>query len=141
MRWLLAFLLCVGVARAQTNPQTNGIQFLGSCPPTGAAGTMCLNATSSVTANASIGSGPARAFIFFITLSETAGHAVTLNLGTTLGASNVASGLYVPANGSLLVTAQALSSAWFASAQPLYVSSASWGGAVINEQTEYLVGP
>jgi len=103
-----------------------------------------LRATA-VTSNATgaLGTLPANAFPLYALLRETAGHGVTLGIGTSSGASDVATGLVVPASGTLTVPITSFILAWFSATatQALFLSSASWGGASINATLVYQIGP
>jgi len=90
---------------------------------------------------------PPNAFLLRLLLRETAGHSVVVTLGTTSGGSNVAPAagitLTVPANGTLTVDLTGFLINWFSAtaAQALFLASASWGGASVNAQLDFEVGP
>ncbi len=90
------------------------------------------------TADAQIGTIPANAMIVAVLLHETAGHAVTVTLGTTsggsdiLGATAVGSSGIVPVNGPNL-----LLQAWTAS-QGIFIHSASWNSANVTVSVWYV---
>jgi hypothetical protein len=95
------------------------------------------------TANASIGSLPPNAIITGILLRETAGHNVTVSVGSTSGGSNILASGAVPASGTLSVPMSALAANWFSasSAQTVFIASASWGSAAVNIAVLYQIGP
>ena len=86
---------------------------------------------------------PANAVILMALFRETAGHAVSVSLGSSLGASDVTTAQPVPASGTLMIQPGAFLKDWFSasSTQAIYVTSASWGSASINASLVYMVGP
>lgn len=86
---------------------------------------------------------PANGSLLRLLLRETAGHAVSVSLGTTIGGSDILSAGFVPASGTLTVDITAFSAGWFSStlAQQIFITSASWGSASVNAQLDYEVGP
>lgn len=106
-------------------------------------GTITLS-ISGVTANGQLGTLPANGFLGpMLLLRETAGHAVSVSIGTTLGGSDVLTAQPVPPSGTFTVAIGAFSKGWFSATatQALYLTSASWGGASINATLYYAVGP
>ena len=102
-------------------------------PPIGAAS---LSAPG-VAANGVFLRIPAGLPILQMVLTETAGVSVSVTFGTSSGASDVMSAMTVPANDILAITALSLSIwAWKAN-QSLYLSAASWGGAILNWKVWY----
>lgn len=100
---------------------------------------------AAITSNASgaLGQLPANAFLLFALIRETAGHAVSVAIGTTSGGSDVMSAVAVPSSGTTTATTAAFTKVWFSSGAPqnLFLSSASWGGASINITLVYQIGP
>lgn len=111
----------------------------------GSSGTPTQIFGTGIAANAQIGSTPmpANAFITGVTLRETAGKAVTVSLGSTLGASDIMPAVAVPASQGVAVPLSALSAAWFSASlgQNVYATSGNWNGASINVAVSYQVGP
>ena len=100
---------------------------------------------TAIVANAQLGtvSLPANAVILYALFRETAGHNVSVGLGTTSGGTDVLGAQAVTASKSLNVPAATFSKDWFSagSAQAIYVTSASWGSASINVFLVYQIGP
>lgn len=123
-----------------SNPiQGNGSALTG-LPPTGNPQLTITAATSN--ASGSLGSLPANGYAGSMRCHETANHMVTIAIGTTSGGSDVVSGLTVTGEGTMTYTPFATPN-WFSATapQPLYLSSASWGGASLNCNLVYQVGP
>jgi hypothetical protein len=110
--------------------------------PTGPAGGGATLTATGVTANASFGTLPANGFLLFALFRETAGHTISVGIGTTSGATDVLAAQTVPASGTLTVPITVFSLGWFSASltQTLFLSSASWGGATINVSFVYQVG-
>jgi hypothetical protein len=122
---------------------TGGTQTtLAQALANGANGGLTLSG-SGFTANAAIGTLPANAIITSIIFRETAGVGVNVSLGTTSGGTQVLSAQAVAASGTLTLLATAFTENWFSAVatQLLYLNSASWGGASINVQLVYVIGP
>lgn len=95
-----------------------------------------------------LGSVAANGFMLRVLLRNTTAIAVNITVGTTSGGSDVAPNagagtLTVPASGALLVDIGSFLKGWFSAtaAQPVWLASASWGGAVLNAQLDYEKGP
>lgn len=131
-----------GLAATQESATTQDIANLAG------AGEAPLTAVA-VTSNATggLGSLPANRYLLRLLARETAGHSVVVTLGTTSGGSDVAPSdsltLTVPASGTLTVDLSGFLKNWFSAtaAQALFLASASWGGASVNAQLDYEVGP
>jgi len=105
---------------------------------------MLLSLTqNNATANGQLGTLPVDGVIAFLVLRETAGHAVSVGVGSSSGATDVLTPQSVAANGALMIPINAFSVAWFSavSSQVLYLTSSSWGGASINAALFYVSGP
>jgi hypothetical protein len=98
---------------------------------------------SGVSANATLGVLPANAVIQWVMLRETAGHTVSVSLGTAAAGAQILAATSITA--STLVSEQqaGLAEYWFSAtaAQTVYIASASWGSGVINATVAYVVGP
>lgn len=105
-------------------------------------GASALTATT-VTANAQLGVLPASGYVLFALFHETAGHNVSVGIGTSSGTTNVLPPQAVPANGTLTVAITGFSLGWFSASAPqtLFLSSASWGSAAISAELDYKIGP
>ena len=112
--------------------------------PTGGGGSTALSGTA-ITANGQVGSIalPANGMITLALFRETAGHAVNVSLGTTLGGSDILAAQAVPADGTLTVDVTAFAKNWFSASatQAIYITSASWGSASVNVSLPYVGGP
>lgn len=100
-------------------------------------------AVVAATANETLGTLPAGAYLMFALFRETTGNEVSVSIGTTTGGSDVMEAVAVPGNGTLSATTNAFSKVWFSAVatQTLYLASASWGGASINCWLVYQLGP
>lgn len=86
-----------------------------------------------LTANGTLGVIPAApAALSMLTLQETAGTAVVVNLGVSSGGTQIASSVTVGASAVVSVPSSSMLAASFASASTVYVSSSSWGGASLD---------
>ena len=105
----------------------------------GAAGSGAVQSalTAGVAANASIATLPTGSMILSVSVSETAGQAVTLTIGTTAGASDVMPAVAVAANQLLTITQLSFTKLAFAAPQALFLNSAAWGGAQVNVKVWY----
>lgn len=90
------------------------------------------------TADGQIATIPASAMIIAMTLQETAGHNVTVTLGTTSGGSQLLGSTVVNASSILPIPAAALLlQAWVAN-QNIFIHSAAWSSAQIIATVWYL---
>ena len=105
----------------------------------GAAGSGAVQSVlaAGVAANASIATLPIGSVILSVSVSETAGHAVTLTIGTTAGAADVMPAVAVAANQLLTITQLSFTKLAFAAPQALFLNSAAWGGAQVNVKVWY----
>ena len=96
-----------------------------------------------IAANHAIGTLPANSLIMSVIFRETAGVGVNVSIGTTSGGTQVLSAQAVPASGTLTVAITQFVENWFSATatQLLYLNSASWGGASVNCQLSYVIGP
>jgi hypothetical protein len=109
---------------------------MGPAGPMGPPGTHTL--TGVFTANGTLGILPAHAMLIGATLLETAGHAVSVSLGTAAGGAQVLAATPVAASGIAAAPASAmLILAWVAT-QTLFVASAAWGGASVTATVWYV---
>jgi hypothetical protein len=122
----------------------NSCDCFGTIPAAAAGQPLALKA-SAITANAQLSSQslPINAVVLYAIIRETAGHVVSVALGTTSGGSDVMSAVSVPASGVAMVTALSFAKLWFSAsaAQAVYVTSASWGSASVNIELVYQAGP
>ena len=95
--------------------------------------------TATVVANASIATVPTGAMVLGIMLTETAGHAVTVSIGSTPGATDLVLPFPIAANAIGTVSPLAMARAAWPTAQVLYVSSTTWGGASLNTKVWYAI--
>lgn len=113
----------------------------GATGPVGATGATGIGATKITgvfTANGTLGTIPANAQIIAAQLKETAGHAVSVSLGTTAGGSDVLPAFTVGANAIVPVPdSSLLLQAWIAN-QSIFVASTAWGLASITATIWYL---
>ena len=125
---------------------TQQIAALASQNPGGVASLISLN----VSANQQFDGKPvpANTFLLRLLLRNLTATPVNVSLGTALNASDVgpnvgATPWTVPANGTLTADIGGFLKGWFSAASPqaLFLASASWGGAIINAQLDYEVGP
>jgi hypothetical protein len=93
---------------------------------------------ATLSADGQVGSIPANAMITGVTLLEVNGHSVTVSLGQTSGASDVLGATAVGANGIVPVPASSLLLQAWASAQAIFVHSASWGSAAVTVTVWYV---
>lgn len=102
-----------------------------------------LITSTAVTANATVGTLPANATILYAIARETAGHNVTVSLGTTSGATDVATPLTLTANTSSYLPATSIDKNWFSagSTQAIFIDSPAWSSASVNISIYYVVGP
>ncbi len=106
----------------------------------GGGGAPTLN-VSGITVNGTLGSLPANGFLGpFLLIEETAGHAATVAIGTTSGASDVLGAQSVPPSGTITVDITAFSKGWFSASSPqtLFLTT-SGGGSSISAQLFYWV--
>ena len=126
-----------------TTGATGATGVTGATGATGSGGFSQITATG-LTSNAQLGATPlpANAFVQGGFLRETAGHNVTISLGSTLGASDVLANVTVTASLGLAIPSASFAATWFsvASTQAIYVTSASWGSASINASLQYEAG-
>jgi hypothetical protein len=87
-------------------------------------------------ANGALDTIPANAIIIAVTLRETAGHNVSVSLGTSPGGAQILGATAVAANSIVPVSAFLLQ-AWTAP-QTVYVASAAWGSASVVATIWYL---
>lgn len=99
--------------------------------------------STGVTANATIGTLPANATILYAIARETAGHNVTISLGTTSGATDVATPLTLTASISSIIPVTSFAKNWFSSGstQAIFIDSGTWSSASVNISIYYVVGP
>ena len=126
-----------------TGPQ--GPQGIQGIPGTGGGGSTLLTGTG-IVANAQIGATPlpANGVLLNAVVRETAGHAVTISLGTTLGGTDITTAAVdVPASGLVLISLLSLGKIWFSATatQAIYVTSAAWSSASVNVEIAYQAGP
>jgi Collagen triple helix repeat (20 copies) len=95
--------------------------------------------TAGVVANSSIATIPANSMVVGITLTETAGHAVTVSVGSTPGAQDLVLPFPIAANGIVSISPLSMARAAWTAAQGLNVASAAWGGASLNAKVWYAV--
>lgn len=98
---------------------------------------------SAVTANTTLGTLPANAFVLYALFRETAGTTVSVGIGSTSGATDVLGAVQLFASTTLNISAQAFPTGWFSSSatQALFLSSSNWNGASVNVALVYIVGP
>ena len=92
---------------------------------------------NNIGANQLLATIPANAVIITLSLQERAGHAVTISMGTTAGATDVMPGVALLANQLLVVTQLSFTTLAFVNLQTLYINSAAWGGAQVNAKVWY----
>jgi hypothetical protein len=154
---VLLFVLVGGSAWGQCTDGSGNLVNINQCPgpvyykgpvtsAQGFFGPVALQqfGVTGVTANATFGTLPADGFILWAYCRETAGHQVNVAVGSTSGASDVTGPVPIPANKPTTLTTLSFSPAnWFSASAPqtLYLSSASWGGASLNCNLVYQVGP
>lgn len=126
---LLSLWLLAGPSRAQDRE--------GYTPPPGAS--QAYMAVYGVASNADglIGSLPANDHIASGSCREVStspGNNVSVAFGSTSGASDVASAFAIAANKTTDPTAEAFAKVWFSASAPqqIFVSSASWGSAIVD---------
>jgi hypothetical protein len=75
-------------------------------------------------------------------LRETAGHAVTVGIGSSSGATDVLPPYAITASTGVPFGSGTFAEGWFSSGstQALFLTSASWGSASINAEVFYLPG-
>ena len=95
--------------------------------------------TAGVTANSAIGTIPAGSMVVGITLTETAGHAVTVSIGSTPGAADLVLPFLIAANGIVSISPLSMAKAAWTAAQGLNVASTAWGGASLNAKVWYAI--
>lgn len=102
-----------------------------------------LITSSAIATDATVGSVPINATIIYAIARETAGHNVTISLGSTSGASDVLTSVALTANTSTMIPITSFTKSWFSSGstQSLFIDSASWGSASVNISIYYVVGP
>lgn len=84
---------------------------------------------------------PARSFILYALLTEDGGHDAVVGIGTSQGASDVVSGLSVPANKGLMVTSLSFNGTdRSTSPRTLWISGVS-GGASVSCFLFFVLGP
>ncbi len=93
--------------------------------------------TAVITANATMGTVPARAIISAITLEETAGHMVSISIGTTSGGSDIMGATSVSANALIPIPSIVLLLMAWKADQPIFINSASWSSASITATLWY----
>jgi hypothetical protein len=101
---------------------------------------------TAIVANAQIGSTalPANGVLLNAVVRETAGHAVSVSLGTTSGGTDITTtAIAVPANGLTFISILNLGKIWFSATatQAIFVSSAAWSSASVNVEIAYQPGP
>ena len=96
-------------------------------------------ATATVVANGQIATVPTGAMVLGIMLTETAGHAVTVSIGSTPGATDLVLPFPIAANAIGTVSPLAMARTAWPTAQVLYVSSTAWGGASLNVKVWYAI--
>jgi hypothetical protein len=119
----------------------NGYGF-SVAPPAIVAGSSSFLLSRGITANASLGTVPAASYLLRLLLSETAGHATNVSLGTSLGASDILTPTPLPASDRITVdvlTTFLLGS--FAASQAIFVTLSTIGTASVDAQLDYEVGP
>lgn len=110
---------------------SNSVNGTGQFTPTG------------VIANTSLGTLQAKAYILQAFFRETAGHVVSVAIGTTSGASDVLAAQTVPPSGTLTASITAFSKGWFSATQPqaLFLTFSNGTGFAINAELDWKVGP
>ena len=105
----------------------------------GGGGGATINKISAVfTSNGSFATQiPAGAIITNALLTETAGHNVSVSLGTSSGGAHIFGATQVNASDDLPIPASALRLLAWTAAQTVYVASASWGGASVTATIWY----
>ena len=94
--------------------------------------------SASFTADGQIGTIPASAMIVALTLQETAGHSVSVTLGTSSGGSQILTATTVGSSAIVPVPAASLLlQAWTAN-QNIFIHSAAWGSANVTVNVWYL---
>jgi hypothetical protein len=104
-----------------------------------AASVVSSKALAAVTANGQSFNLPAGAVITQALITETAGFAVNVGLGTTPADSDVMPVMPIGARGSLVIPQTSFSLLTFTGLQALYPSSTAWGGASINLKVWYAI--
>lgn len=94
--------------------------------------------SGSFSADGTLGSVPAGALIIGAVFEETAGHAVTVSLGTSSGGTQILGGTAVGASGIVPVNGSGMLLQVFAGSQPVFVHSPSWGGANLSISLWYV---
>lgn len=106
-------------------------------------GATYLSATN-VTSNSNglIGNLPTNGYILRLLIRNLNNVAVIATLGSSQGGSNVATGLSVPATGTLTVDVTSLSVNWFSAsvATPIWLALSLWNGAMLNIRLDYEIG-
>jgi hypothetical protein len=100
--------------------------------------------TSGVANNTQIGTLPANGMMLYAVIRETAGFAVSVSLGTTAGGTDItASTISVPAGGAIMVPVGAFAKLWISASAstPIYISSLSWSGSLVNVLIAYGSAP
>lgn len=85
--------------------------------------------SGAITSNSLAYTLPAGDILDLLNFSETSGNAVTLNIGTTPGGSEIDSGIVVSASGEVNYRIQYSDKT---SSTTIYINSAAWGGASID---------
>lgn len=90
------------------------------------------------TANGTLGIIPADAMILAAMFRETAGHTVSVSLGSTVGGAEVLAATSVTANGIKPINGSVFSLQSWTADQDIFVASAAWNGASITASVWYL---
>jgi hypothetical protein len=126
------FLIAVNAAGSSTASTGANVTTLA------AASTGLSRISGIFTANGTLGTIPADAMIIAVTLEETAGHAVSISLGTASGGAQVLTAAPVGANGIVPVPAESLLLQAFTASQSIFVASGSWGSASVTVTLWYV---
>jgi hypothetical protein len=125
-------------ATGPTGPAGGPTGPSGPTGATGPAGSGAIKLTGVFTANGTLGTIPANAQILAAQFIETAGHAVSVSLGTTSGGAQILSAFTVGANAIVPIPdSSLLLQAWIAN-QSIFVASGAWGLASITASVWYL---
>jgi hypothetical protein len=124
-----------------SNAVVTGLQ--GATGATGPQGSISELSTTALTANSTPFTLPANGVIHYVIFRETAGHNISVGLGTSSGSNDLMSVQAVTGHSVCYAMPQQMNDVWLSATNttPLYINSGNWGSASINVKIGYTVGP
>ena len=135
MKHFILFLMLIVAAGAHAQPAPAPCESSSTC--LGGGQTIKGIPFYGVTANTRIGTLPAGAVLLGVVLTETAGHTVSVSIGSTSGGTDIMAATSVTAS-TTSGTNPTFTKQIFSSLTAVFLNAASWNSASINGKLWYL---